>query len=52
MVRRVVDISAPLQNDVPADPPGLGPEIARGFLVAGRDAAELFDEIEEALLAG
>jgi len=24
-------------------------EIARGFLVAGRDAAELFDEIEEAL---
>jgi hypothetical protein len=24
-------------------------EIARGFLVSGRDAAELFDEIEEAL---
>jgi len=26
-----------------------GEEIARGFFVAGRDAAELFDEIEEAL---
>jgi kynurenine formamidase len=27
MGRRIVDISAPLQNDVPADPPGLGPRI-------------------------
>ena len=26
-----------------------GEEIARSFFVAGRDAAELFDEIEEAL---
>ena len=27
MARRFIDISAPLQNGVPADPPGLGPTI-------------------------
>ena len=27
MGRRLVDISAPLQNDIAADPPGLGPKI-------------------------
>ena len=27
MARRFIDISAPLQNDIPADPPGLGPKI-------------------------
>ena len=27
MARHFIDISAPLQNDVPADPPGLGPKI-------------------------
>jgi kynurenine formamidase len=27
MARRFIDISAALQNDVPADPPGLGPKI-------------------------
>src|SRR6185312_8717335 len=27
MARRFIDISAPLQNGVPADPPGLGPKI-------------------------
>jgi len=27
MARRFIDIPAPLQNDVPADPPGFGPQI-------------------------
>ena len=49
MARKLIDISVPLQNDVPADPPGHAEATLRDEL--GADVSELFASFDAEPLA-
>ena len=47
MARRLIDISVPLQNDVPADPPGIRPDrVPRSPAEPAADASSSFDGLK------